>query len=47
MDNKFDPGKLLNKLAEAIVKIGRKFDEKEDFLAQFILSSNIMEYVTC
>ncbi|WP_370572547.1 B12-binding domain-containing protein [Methanomethylovorans sp.] len=46
MDNKYDPGKLLNKLAEAMVKIGKKFDEKEYFLAQFILSSNIMENVT-
>ncbi len=46
IDNKYDPGKLLNKLAEAMVEIGKKFDEKEYFLAQFILSSNIMENVT-
>ncbi len=46
MDNKYEPRKLLNKLAEAMVEIGRKFDEKEYFLAQFILSSNIMENVT-
>ncbi|WP_370574739.1 B12-binding domain-containing protein [Methanomethylovorans sp.] len=46
MDNKYDPGKLLNKLTEAMMEIGKKFDEKEYFLAQFILSSNIMENVT-
>lgn len=46
MENKYEPRKLLNKLAEAMVEIGRKFDEKEYFLAQFILSSNIMENVT-
>ena len=46
MDNEYDPAKLLSKLAEAMVEIGRKFDEKEYFLAQFILSSNIMENVT-
>jgi trimethylamine corrinoid protein len=36
MENKYEPRKLLNKLAEAMVEIGRKFDEKEYFLAQFI-----------
>jgi methanogenic corrinoid protein MtbC1 len=46
MDSEYDPMKLLSKLAEAMVEIGRKFDEKEYFLAQFILSSNIMENVT-
>ncbi len=46
MDSEYEPTKLLSKLAEAMVEIGRKFDEKEYFLAHFILSSNIMENVT-
>ncbi|MEL4305250.1 cobalamin B12-binding domain-containing protein [Methanococcoides sp. LMO-2] len=43
IEGNFDPVKLVNKLAEAMAEVGKKFESMEYFLPQVMIGAEIME----